>query len=142
MVDACVFIGWYTLIASKKVDAEGKVLAIEPHPRNFSILLRNIRDNDLKNVIPLNIALSDRDGYGWLAILPSPAQHSIMFSLDHRIPVKMKKMDAMLEELNINQVDLFKIDVEGAELKVLKGSENILKKRNKINYRDFSTCRN
>jgi FkbM family methyltransferase len=48
----------------------------------------------------------------------------------------------MLEELNINQVDLFKIDVEGAELKVLKGSENILKKRNKINYRDFSTCRN
>jgi FkbM family methyltransferase len=113
VVDAGAFIGWYTLIASKRVGVEGKVVAIEPEPRNFSILLKNIRDNGLRNVIPLNLALSDKDGYELLSINPSPAGHSIVSSSSQRILVKARKIDTLLTELNIERVDLFKIDEEG-----------------------------
>ena len=127
VVDAGAHIGWYTLIASKKVGSKGKVLAIEPEPRNFSILCKNIRDNKLMNVIPLRIALSDKDGYERLAMSPSPAMHSIMPNSNYAILVKARKMDSLLKELDIKQIDLFKMDVEDAEFKVLKGSKNILK---------------
>jgi len=103
-------------------------VAIEPEPRNFSVLLKNIRNNGLRNVIPLNLALSDKDGYELLSINPSPAGYSIVSSSSQRILVKARKIDTLLTELNIERVDLFKIDVEGAEMKVLKGGENFLKK--------------
>jgi len=61
VVDVGAHVGWYTLIAGIKVGPKGKVLAIEPEPRNFSILCRNIHDNRLNNVISLRIALSDSD---------------------------------------------------------------------------------
>jgi len=43
-------------------------------------------------------------------------------------------MDTLLKELDI---DLFKIDVEGAEMKVLKGSENLLKKGTRLIIESF-----
>ncbi|MEM2613269.1 MAG: FkbM family methyltransferase [Nitrososphaerota archaeon] len=63
------FVGYYVLIASKMVGSKGKVLAFEPEPRNFAILLKNIRDNELTDVvIPLRLALSDKDGYELLTL--------------------------------------------------------------------------
>lgn len=137
VVDAGAHIGWYTLIASKKVGSQGKVLAIEPEPRNFSVVCKNIHDNKLTNVIPLKIALSDKDDYEQLAISPSPAGHSIMSNSNRKIIVKTRKIDSLLKELNIEKIDLFKIDVEGAELKVLKGARNTLKKGSQIIVESF-----
>jgi len=58
--------------------------------------------------------------------------HSIMSNSDNRILVKTRKIDTLLKEINIKQVDLFKIDVEGTEFKVLKGSENVLKRGTRL----------
>jgi hypothetical protein len=80
VVDAGAHVGWYTLIASKMVGPKGKVIAIEPEPRNFSLLCKNIHDNKLKNAIPLMVALSDNDGHEKLAIsLSSGALHHVWF---------------------------------------------------------------
>ncbi|MEM2240339.1 MAG: FkbM family methyltransferase [Candidatus Bathyarchaeia archaeon] len=92
VADVGANVGWYTLIASRKVGPKGKVLAIEPEPRNFQTLCKNIHDNRLKNVIPLRIALSDRDSYIPLKISSSPAQHSIVTSYEEAtIMVQCKK---------------------------------------------------
>ena len=45
-------------IASKRVGANGKVVAIEVDPRNFEILKKNIKLNGLTNAIALNYAVS------------------------------------------------------------------------------------
>ena len=40
--------------------------------------------------------------------------------------VKVKKLDTFLEEYKISNIDLLKIDTQGAEIEILKGAENIL----------------
>lgn len=131
VVDAGANIGYYTLIASKLVGSEGKVISIEPEPRNFSLLCRNIRDNHLSNVVPLQVALSDKDGYEELIMDASPSGHSIISNpnasgLNRRIAIRTRNIDSLLRGLNIEKVHLFKIDVEGAELRVLEGGKNAL----------------
>ena len=54
VVDIGAHIGLYTIISSKRVGFNGKVVAIEAHPENFEILSRNIQVNKLTNVIALN----------------------------------------------------------------------------------------
>src|ERR1051325_3193678 len=50
VVDVGAHIGKYTIIASKRVGANGKVIAIEAHPGNYEMLNRNIKLNGLTNV--------------------------------------------------------------------------------------------
>jgi len=137
VVDVGANVGWFTLIASKKVGFQGTVVAIEPEPKNFSLLCKNIRDNKLTNVIPLRIALSDKDNHEQLAISSSPAGHSIMSNSNRKMIVKARKLDSLLKELNIKKINLLKIDVEDAELKVLKGGKNTLKKGTRLIVESF-----
>src|ERR671915_310592 len=51
VVDIGANIGRYTIISSKRVGANGKVVAIEAHPGNFEMLNSNIKLNQLTNVI-------------------------------------------------------------------------------------------
>jgi hypothetical protein len=65
IIDVGAHIGIFTLYAAKR----GKrVIAIEPVPSNYKWLHVNIRLNNIKNVIPLNIALSDFNGEAYLYI--------------------------------------------------------------------------
>src|ERR671919_1293041 len=57
VVDIGAHIGLYTIISSKRVGTNGKVVAIEADPGNFEMLNRNIKLNRLANVIPLNYAV-------------------------------------------------------------------------------------
>jgi hypothetical protein len=54
VVDVGAHMGKYTIIASKRVGANGKVIAIEAHPGNYEMLNRNIKLNGLTNVTTLN----------------------------------------------------------------------------------------
>ena len=53
--------GRYTIISSKRVGKNGKVVAIKAHPGNFEMLNRNIKLNQLTNVIPLNYAVYSKE---------------------------------------------------------------------------------
>ncbi|MHA1664402.1 MAG: FkbM family methyltransferase [Candidatus Njordarchaeales archaeon] len=55
-VDVGAHIGKYTVPVAKIVGENGLVIAVEPHPENYRTLVKNIRLNDLKNVLALNIA--------------------------------------------------------------------------------------
>ena len=61
VVDIGAHMGRYTIIGSKRVGAQGKVVAIEAHPSNFEMLNRNIKLNQLTNVIPLNYAVYSKE---------------------------------------------------------------------------------
>ena len=59
VVDVGAHYGRYTLIAAKRVGPKGKVIAIEADPKNFDMLNKNIKLNELsEHVIPLNYAAS------------------------------------------------------------------------------------
>jgi FkbM family methyltransferase len=57
VVDVGAHIGHYTIIASKLVCPNGKVIAVEAHPHNFKMLQYNIWLNELTNVTAMNYAV-------------------------------------------------------------------------------------
>src|SRR5215216_176024 len=61
VIDIGAHIGCYTIISSKRVGTEGKVVAIEADPDNFEMLNRNIKLNQLTNVIPVNYAVYSKE---------------------------------------------------------------------------------
>jgi predicted RNA methylase len=59
VLDVGANLGYFARFLSRCVGPEGKVYAFEPIPQTFDFLTNNIRKLGLKNVEPLNFALSD-----------------------------------------------------------------------------------
>ena len=127
VIDIGAHIGWYSLLASRHVGEEGLVYAFEPEPRSFNILIKNIKLNDITNIIPINKALSDSSGIQLLYInlyKKDPSLFRMWSDSDEEsVPVEVIPLDEYLEN---KQVDIIKIDVEGYEYKIFQGMEKIL----------------
>jgi len=128
VVDIGAHIGAYTILAAEKIRETGKVIAVEPEPKNYQRLLENIKINDFKNVIPVKIALSDYNGQDKLYVSDSSIRNSLFKQhFESSIEVMVRTLDSLLEELHMQRVDVIKIDAEGAEMPILKGAEKTLK---------------
>jgi FkbM family methyltransferase len=127
-VDVGANIGKITVILSKKLNRNGKVISIEPSTENFQILKKNVFQNNLKNVILENCAASSKEGIIDFYIEDSgTAAHSISRKTSKRVKVKSSTIDRILEKHGIKRVSLIKIDVEEAEADVLMGAKKTLK---------------
>jgi FkbM family methyltransferase len=130
IVDIGAAFGIYTLIASKRVGANGKVIAIEAHPDSFDMLNRNTKLNKLTNVTCLNYAVYSRKMkikfYSNYTIMSERVREEKM--KEKFVEVNADTLDNLLQQngLGQGQVNWIKIDVEGAELEVLKGACNTL----------------
>jgi len=142
VVDVGAHIGKYTLIASKRVGANGKVIAIEAHPGNYEMLNRNIKLNGLTNVTTLNYAVYSKESKVKLFLPGEKSNHSIYNTLlpsratdeGKFVEVTADTLDNLLQKNGISnaEVNWLKIDVEGAELEVLKGAHVVLSNSNHI----------
>ena len=130
VIDIGAHIGRYTITSSKQVGSTGKVVAIEADPDNFQLLKRNIALNNLTNVLPLNYAVfSTRTRMKLYEQSASAKYNSIMLTRARTmnyVEVNADTLDSILEQNRINRVNWIKIDVEGAEFEVLKGSTKTL----------------
>ena len=96
--------------------------AFEPNPRSFELLKHNVEVNRLENITLNNFALSDKEGEVLLFNSDSTFG-SLMTSIDplrggqKSISVRSTKLSSYINNLN---VDLIKIDVEGAEGKIVQ----------------------
>lgn len=131
VVDVGAHAGIFTLKAARSAK-NGHVVAIEPNERNFKMLVKNIELNNIKNVTPLNIALSDSDDWRKLYVSRSSGRHTLTpkKSMEKRpdkyVWVRTRTLDSIISELGIGKIDLIKVDVEGGEFEVLTGSVNVL----------------
>jgi FkbM family methyltransferase len=144
VVDVGAHIGHHTLIAAKRVGPKGKVIAIEADPKNFNILNKNIKLNKLNddNVIAINYAVHSKETKIKLYTPAEETGHTIYNTIisdrvspqEKFIEVNANTLDRLVEENGVNHEDVkwIKIDVEGAELEVLKGAQNILSKSKDI----------
>jgi FkbM family methyltransferase len=136
VVDVGAHVGVFTLMASRRAR---RVVAIEPHPFNYKLLLKNRALNKLTNVTPANVALSNYCGNAKLYIAKNSRAHTIEeetvdrykvkhhFDVDKYVEVKVKTLDSLADELELDEVTFIKVDAEGSELNVLKGAERTLK---------------
>lgn len=132
VIDAGAHVGFYTVKTAKQVGSKGLVIAVEPDQRNYSFLKLNVKVNKFNNVIPIRVALSNYEGKGLLFLSEKSCAHSLIraekvgFTAKSK-EVSVKTIDGIIEKLQLTRVDLLKIDVEGAEFKVLIGAEKSLK---------------
>jgi len=128
VIDVGAHYGFYTLYASRLVGDGGMILSFEPHPENYSRLLKNLRMSNVKNVKTFRTALGEFEGYAKLYVGSHSGGHSISFIGKKYIQVELTRLDTIIERLGLKRVDLIKIDAEGAELNVLKGAINVIER--------------
>jgi FkbM family methyltransferase len=131
IVDAGARIGSFTAKMSTAVGDEGRIIAIEPEPRNYACLLKNIEANQMNNVIAIQKLLWSRTQMLDLYLSANGAAHSVY--CDHfygstgvSLNAEADSLDNILDELGIDTVDFVKMDIEGSELEAFKGMMKIL----------------
>jgi len=128
-VDVGANIGKYTVALGRRLSGKGKVVAIEPEDYNYELLGRNVELNGLDNVTLEKCACYSRNGTMNLYLNPTRrGQHSLLVRNGKRASIKTRKLDDILADNQVTNVKLIKIDVEGAEIEVLKGAVSTLKK--------------
>lgn len=142
VVDVGAHVGLYTLTAAKIVGSDGTVFSIEPEPRNFDLLLRNIKLNKLDNVIPFNVALADENARIQMYVHPFRSElHSLapLQGNSQRLGISTTRLDDLITD---SSVDLIKIDIEGAEPLALEGMLRLLERSPKLRlFAEFSPRR-
>ena len=122
MVDVGANIGTLTLAAAALVGEAGRVLAMEPHPRTFGYLQRNIAMNSFRNITARNVALGAQTATVAFSSSRLDDQNRVLDVGGIRVPVHT------LDELcaDLDPIALLKIDTEGYELPVLQGAASVL----------------
>ena len=147
-VDVGANVGSYSLTVAK--EQRGRVIlviAIEAHPGNYRALLRNILCNNFENIIkPINKVVSDHKGFVSIyershdgtrvdSELYSMCNdnylgaYNVLHPGGKSLEVECDTLDYILEPY---EVDVMKIDVEGAEVLALQGGSKTMEKLRKI----------
>jgi len=153
IIDLGAQIGFFSVFASRKAE---KIFAFEPVTENFELLKKNIKLNKLENkIFPFNLAVSDKKGKEKIFLSETnTGSHSIYgfkepeqekgssinyflngkgFSKKNFVEVSSITLDEIFTANKINQCDLLKIDIEGAEYNVLYNlSDSCFKKIHRI----------
>jgi FkbM family methyltransferase len=117
-------IGFVTLILAKLVGKDGTVYAVEPTKQNYKVLKKNIRLNGYENnIFPKRLAVSNKMGNATLYLsgqsnLSSLSKHS-KTDPGRKEQVNTVTIDEYLKDKKIP--DMYKMDIEGHEVKVLNG---------------------
>lgn len=116
--------GYYTLLASRRVGAGGKVVCFEPSPDNLPFLKKHIAKNQLDQVTLIESAVGSAPGR--LRFAKGSGTGTGHLSDEGDIEVPVTTVDNEVERLGCAP-DTMKIDVEGAEMHVLRGASQTLK---------------
>lgn len=129
-IDIGTNIGWVALNFAK-LSKTGHIIGFEPDPFNYGVCKGNIDRNKLPNLVVLPFGLGETtaqvnmevrtpDNRGGNRIAPPGNVGSVI--------VHIKRLDDISEVSALSVIHLIKLDVEGYELKVLRGALNTLKK--------------
>ncbi len=140
VVDIGANIGYFTMLAASLVGSAGRVLAVEPNPRNVRMLEASRRANGFDRVTIAQTAAGRETGLLLLNTSYSngttsdlPADLQALFGAQ---AVPGIRLDSLLDR--DAQVDVIKIDVEGAEYNALLGAEATLRRCRPLLISEFS----
>jgi FkbM family methyltransferase len=143
-------------IRYSKLFPNAQIFVFEPLPSNQELIKTNISNYDIENVKLFSVALSDKDGISEFYVssghpedqtkeldwdfgnksssLLEPEISTIhkWLKFKDKIEVPTMTLNTFVEENKIEKIDFVHMDVQGAELKVLVGAKDNLKKINAI----------
>lgn len=129
VIDIGAGVGEETIIFSQLVGAAGKVFAVEAHPKTFSALQYLLHSNKLVNVLASNIALAEKTGKVTIEDSDNSLGNSIVnVSSAKTFSVVAETFDEFVYRNDIDEIDLVKMNVEGAEQLIIRGMQKSLSK--------------
>jgi FkbM family methyltransferase len=146
-IDVGAHTGGHTLAMAAAMRGQGRIYACEPLPANVELLRRTVTVNRLDYVVTvLPVALGETAGtatlHGYRADAATPRYpgessmlHSLVPMRDYGsdgVEVAVATLDALVEARALRAVHLIKLDVEGAELMILRGGSRLLGGRGRM----------
>lgn len=125
-------IGFFSLIAAKRVSPEGSVYSFEPVPSNVALIRRNAELNNLETIRVFPEAVGAETGRTEL-VVTKHIGGAVLASLDlppdaqSRMTVDIVTVDDAVTKHGLRPPTLMKIDVEGAEIDVLRGATGVIR---------------
>jgi len=124
-------IGYYALLERKIVGSEGRVIAVEPSPLNFSYLKKNLRQNGFNDVEAFKFALSDSNGQVLFLIAMNSNWSRVVDVKDPSlegaiINVPARSLDSFMTQYHLDKLDFLRMDVEGHEIKIFNGGRRTI----------------
>lgn len=135
MIDVGSNIGYYTILGAGEMQG-GKVYAFDVDTRPIKAFLENIRFNNLQDkVVFTQVLVSDKNGFEYFKKEKQSEMSHIVVNGKSKGAKRRKsvKLDTFAKENELEKIRLIKIDVEGAEFKVISGMKNLLKNK-KVDY--------
>jgi FkbM family methyltransferase len=124
-------IGLHTTLLSQLVGPSGQVFAFEPEPANSALLHRNLQLNNNTNVRQSESAIGDCEGTCRMRLSPSNfGDHRVANGTaeSDSIEVPINTIDHLVGSLAPGIIKLIKIDVQGYELRVMRGMLETLRR--------------
>lgn len=127
-------VGFFTVIAARKVGRGGRVYAFEPLPANAEAIRHNLALNGFQNTTLFERAVAERSGTGELLVADYSGGSALSTAnvpppdMTGTLAVELVSIDELLESGGIEPPTLVKIDVEGAELGVFRGMVETLER--------------
>lgn len=125
-------IGLISLPVSRVLNGKGRVFAFEPSNANRAMLLEHVALNEANNieVVADLVGAEERDRVEFFENPEPSGMNSVVITKHHDAYVRVEKrqitVDGFCQERNLSP-DVIKIDVEGAELDVLRGARNTIR---------------
>lgn len=125
VADVGAHIGYHTLVLRKMVGPNGRVVAFEPWPDVAAVLRRNCTLNGYSDIVVNQVAVGDRTGFLIMTRTDDdPLTSTSRVALNGGISVPMVALDDYFSPAE--PLAFAKVDVEGAEISVLRGMRRIL----------------
>ncbi|MBI3181721.1 MAG: FkbM family methyltransferase [Myxococcales bacterium] len=134
-IDCGAHAGYFTLLFSRLVGPSGKVVALEPFPCTFDVLSRNLTRRGAGNVLALRKAVSNKNGLSTFYVTSSSVSHTLLpiKEWQKEVAVETVRIDELVSQLNLQDVRLVKLDVEGAEGEALEGMRGLISRKEPLN---------
>jgi len=133
VVDVGAHIGYYTLILSRLVEDRGNVFAFEPSIENYELLQENVDLNKCSNVSIEQMAVSDTTGKAYLYLNEENKADNRISKIEDSISIGIDcmRLDDYFRRYD-GKIGFIKLDIQGAELRALRGMERLLEKNKDV----------
>lgn len=149
VIDAGANVGLFSVFVKQRYPL-ARIMAFEPAPLSFDALSRNAKSEQLQDVQIFNVCLSSEDSIATLTYLPNPLVNSTLppkeqqkfyeesitkhgtgtsdspFVTPYEVDIQLRRLSSFLDrQEGLNAIDLLKVSVEGVELDVLRGIDDV-----------------